>query len=131
MVEIQTININDLSTDKNTGDFINEIVLTPKKQEKVKSLATESEFHRIMLHLHGKEGKNKSGYTIIPGYFTLEVGKNKQRYQKLIDKNGRISIKRLEYVCNENGNKILDDSNHYKMAEKDIKNSRIFLSRTR
>lgn len=122
MVEIQTISINDLSTDKNTGDFINEIVLTPKKQEKAKSLAAESEFHRIMLHLHGKEGKNKSGYTIIPGYFTLEVGKNKQRYQKLIDKNGRISIKRLEYVCNENGNKILDDSNHYKMAEKDTKN---------
>lgn len=122
MIEIQTININDLSTDKENGDFINEIILTPKKQEKAKSLAAESEFHRIMLHLHGAEDKNRSGYTIIPGYFTLDVGKNKQRYQKLIDENGRISIKRLEYVCDENGNKILDENKHYRMAEKDIKN---------
>jgi len=122
MVEIQTININDLSTDKENGDFINEIVLTPKKQEQAKSLAAESEFHRIMLHLHGKEDKNKSGYTIIPGYFTLDVGKNKIRYQKLIDEDGRISIKRLEYVCDEKGNKLLDESKHYKMTEKDTKN---------
>ena len=89
MVEVQSININDL-TENEDGTYKNEIVLTPNKQVNSKNLASESELHRILLHLNKKSDqdkpeKNESGYTIIPSYFTLEVGKNVKRYDKIID----------------------------------------------
>lgn len=80
MVEVQSININDMVRNED-GTYENEIILTPNKQINSKNLASESELHRILLHLNKKADeeepeKNKSGYTIIPSYFTLEVGKN-------------------------------------------------------
>lgn len=80
IVEVQSININDMVKNKD-GTYKNEIILTPNKQINSKNLASESELHRILLHLNKKADeeepeKNKSGYTIIPSYFTLEVGKN-------------------------------------------------------
>ena len=88
IVEVQSININDMVKNKD-GTYKNEIILTPNKQINSKNLASESELHRILLHLNKKPDdnepeKNKSGYTIIPSYFTLEVGKNVERYDKLI-----------------------------------------------
>ena len=119
MVEVQSININDLVKNKD-GTYENEIVLTPNKRINSKNLASESELHRILLHLNketdGNEPeKNKSGYTIIPSYFTLDVGKNVGRYNKLIECNGELTVTNTEYALNENGNKILDADNHYKL----------------
>ena len=120
MVEVQSININDMVENKN-GTYENEIILTPNKQINSKNLASESEFHRILLHLNKKTNdndepeKNKSGYTIIPSYFTLEVGKNVERYNKLIDCNGELTVTNKAYVLDEMGNKILDEDNHYKL----------------
>lgn len=119
MVEVQSININDLVMNDD-GSFSNEIVLTPNKQINSKNLASESELHRILLHLNKKADneeseKNKSGYTIIPSYFTLEVGKNVERYDKLIDCNGELTVTNKEYALDENGNKILDEDNHYRL----------------
>ena len=119
MVEIQDISINDLIKDKD-GNFKNEIILSPIKQENSKNLASESEFHRIMMHLKGKQEKSLSGYDVVPGYFTLSVGKNVKRYEKLIEKNGELFIKRMQYVLDETGEKILDDEKHYKLSEIDI-----------
>ena len=124
MVEVQSININDMVENKN-GTYENEIILTPNKQINSKNLASESEFHRILLHLNKKTNdndepeKNKSGYTIIPSYFTLEVGKNVERYNKLIDCNGELTVTNKAYVLDEKGNKILDADNHYKLETTD------------
>lgn len=123
MVEVQSININDMV--KNEDDtYKNEIILTPNKQINSKNLASESELHRILLHLNknpddNEPEKNKSGYTIIPSYFTLEVGKNVERYDKLIDCNGELTVTNKAYVLDENGNKILDEDNHYKFETAD------------
>ncbi len=119
MVEVQSININDMVENKD-GTYENEIILTPNKQINSKNLASESELHRILLHLNKKTDdykpkKNKSGYTIIPSYFTLEVGNNVERYNKLIDCSGEVTVTNKEYVLDENGNKILDADNHYKL----------------
>lgn len=119
MVEVQSININDMVRNED-GIYENEIILTPNKQINSKNLASESELHRILLHLNRKPDdnepkKNKSGYTIIPSYFTLEVGKNIERYNKLIECNGELVITDKQYVLDENGNKILDADNHYKL----------------
>lgn len=119
MVEVQSININDL-TENEDGTYKNEIVLTPNKQVNSKNLASESELHRILLHLNKKSDqdkpeKNESGYTIIPSYFTLEVGKNVKRYDKIIDCNGELTIINKQYVLDEDGNKILDENKHYKL----------------
>lgn len=119
MVEVQSININDM-VKNGDGTYENEIILTPNKQINSKNLASESELHRILLHLNKKTDedepeKNKSGYTIIPSYFTLEVGKNVERYNKLIDCNGELTVASKEYVLDEDGNKILDEENHYKL----------------
>ena len=119
MVEVQGININDM-VKNGDGTYENEIVLTPNKQINSKNLASESELHRILLHLNKKPDeqepeKNKSGYTIIPSYFTLEVGKNVERYDKLIDCNGELIVTNKKYVLDEDGNKILDEENHYKL----------------
>lgn len=123
MVEVQSININDL-VENEDGTYNNEIILTPNKQINSKNLASESELHRILLHLNKKSDreepeKNKSGYTIIPSYFTLEVGKNVERYNKLIDCNGELTITNKAYVLDENGDKILDEENHYKLETTD------------
>lgn len=119
MVEVQSININDM-VKNDDGTYRNEIVLTPNKQINSKNLASESELHRILLHLNkqpddNEPEKNKTGYTIIPSYFTLEVGKNVERYDKLIDCNGELIVTSKEYTLDENGNKILDADNHYKL----------------
>lgn len=119
MVEVQSININDM-VKNGDGTYRNEIILTPNKQANSKNLASESELHRILLHLNKKPGKeepekNKSGYTVIPSYFTLEVGKNVKRYNKLIDCNGELTVSNKEYALDENGNKILDENNHYQL----------------
>lgn len=119
MVEVQSININDLTANKD-NTYKNEIVLTPNKQINSKNLASESELHRILLHLNKKTDqeepeKNESGYTIIPSYFTLEVGKNIKRYNKLIDCNGELTVINKQYVLDKNGDKILDEDNHYKL----------------
>lgn len=119
MVEVQSININDMVKNED-GTYENEIILTPNKQINSKNLASESELHRILLHLNktpdeNELKKNKSGYTIIPSYFTLEVGKNIKRYNKLIECNGELTITNKAYVLDENGNKILDEDNHYKL----------------
>lgn len=119
IVEVQSININDMVKNKD-GTYKNEIILTPNKQINSKNLASESELHRILLHLNKKPDdnepeKNKSGYTIIPSYFTLEVGKNVERYDKLIESNGELTVTNKQYVLDENGNKILDEDNHYKL----------------
>lgn len=119
MVEVQSININDM-VKNDDGTYRNEIVLTPNKQINSKNLASESELHRILLHLNkqpddNEPEKNKTGYTTIPSYFTLEVGKNVERYDKLIDCNGKLIVTNKEYTLDENGNKILDADNHYKL----------------
>lgn len=122
MVEIQNLNINDL-VKINDKKFENEIVLSPIKQENSKNLASESEMHRILIHL-GKQSeddepkKNSSGYDIVPSFFTLEVGKNVARYDKLIESNGELKITNMKYVLDENGNKKLDKDNNY-VTEKD------------
>ena len=123
MVEIQNININDMVKNED-GTFENEIRLSPIKQINSKNLASESELHRILIHLNQKtEGeepeKNKSGYTIIPSYFTLDVGKNVRRYDKLIECDGEVVVTNQEYVLDEDGNKVLDEDNHYKLKIKD------------
>lgn len=123
MVEVQSININDMVKNED-GTYKNEIILTPNKQINSKNLASESELHRILLHLNKKPDdngpeKNKSGYTIIPSYFTLEVGKNVERYDKLIDCNGELTVTNKAYVLDKNGNKILDEDNHYKLETAD------------
>lgn len=117
MVEIQNININDL-VESEDGTFENEIILSPIKQMNSKNLASESEMHRILIHLHKKSEddepeKNKSGYDIVPSFFTLDVGKNIARYDKLIECNGELKITNTKYVLDENGNNILDKDNHY------------------
>lgn len=123
MVEVQSININDMVKNED-GTYKNEIILTPNKQINSKNLASESELHRILLHLNKKPDdngpeKNKNGYTIIPSYFTLEVGKNVERYDKLIDCNGELTVTNKAYVLDKNGNKILDEDNHYKLETAD------------
>lgn len=117
MVEIQNININDL-VKNDDGTFENEIVLSPYKQENSMNLASESEMHRILIHLNKKSEddkpeKNKSGYDIVPSFFTLDVGKNIARYDKLIESKGEVKITNTEYVLDEEGNRILDKDNHY------------------
>lgn len=77
-----------------------------------------------MLHLNKKSDeeepeKNKSGYTIIPSYFTLEVGKNVEHYNKLIECNGELTVTNKQYVLDKEGNKILDEDNHYKLEVSD------------
>ena len=119
MVEVQSIKINDMVKNED-GTYKNEIMLTPNKQINSKNLASESELHRILLHLNKKTDgdepeKNKSGYTIIPSYFTLEVGKNIERYNRLIECNGELTVTSKQYVLDEDGNKILDEENHYKL----------------
>ncbi len=119
MVEVQSININDLTRNED-GTYKNEIILTPNKQINSKNLASESELHRILLHLNkkpdkGEPEKNKSGYTIIPSYFTLEVGKNVERYNKLIECKGELTVINKQYVLDEDGNKILDENDHYQL----------------
>ncbi|MBQ6886249.1 MAG: hypothetical protein IJN54_01890 [Lachnospiraceae bacterium] len=125
MVEIQNININDL-VKNDDGTFENEIVLSPYKQENSKNLASESEMHRILMHLNKKSEddkpeKNTSGYDIVPSFFTLDVGKNIARYDKLIKDKGILKITNMEYVLDEEGNKILDKDNHYVTKKKDTK----------
>ena len=117
MVEIQNISINDMVKNEK-GEYINEIRLTPTKQLNSKNLASESELHRILFHLYKqKNGKtaenNSSGYQIVPYLFILDISKNKKRYDKLIECNGEIYITNLDYELDENGNKILNDKNHY------------------
>lgn len=119
MVEVQSININDLTTNED-GTYKNEIILTPNKHVNSKNLASESELHRILLCLNKQPDKeepekNKSGYTIIPSYFTLEVGKNVERYNKLIECKGELTVINKQYVLDEDGNKILDENNHYQL----------------
>lgn len=121
MVEVQSISINDMVKDQD-GTYKNEIVLTPIKQINSKNLASESELHRILLHLNKKTDddqpeKNKCGYTIIPSYFTLEVGKNVERYNKLIQSNGELTVTNKQYVLDEEGNKILDKEDHYRLEK--------------
>lgn len=120
IVEIQNININDLTKNKD-GEYENEVILTPVKQENSKNLASESEFHRIMIHLSGKQEKSLSGHDIVPDCFTLNVGKNIKRYDKLIENNGKLFVKRMQYVLDKDGEKILDDEKHYKLSEIDIR----------
>lgn len=122
-MEVQSININDM-VKNDDGTYKNEIVLTPNKQINSKNLASESELHRILLHLNKKSDSdeldvNKSGYTIIPSYFTLEVGKNVKRYNKLIECDGELTITNMQYALDEDGNKILDENNHYKLEKSD------------
>lgn len=126
MVEIQNISINDMVKNED-GTFENEIILTPNKQINSKNLASESELHRILLHLNKKSEddepeKNKSGYTIIPSYFTLDVGKNVKRYDKLIECNGEVVVTNQEYVLDHDGNRILDKDNRYRLKVKNQNN---------
>lgn len=119
MVEVQNININSLTVG-NDG-FKNEIILSPTKQFNSKSLASESELHRILIHLSGEE-RNESGYKIVPSYFTLNVGGNKRRYQKLIQSNGELILGESKYVLDENGDKVLGEideegKRHYQVIE--------------
>lgn len=121
LVEIQNLNINDLKT--NGEKFENEIILSPIKRENSKNLASESEMHRILMHLgmqseDDKPQKNASGYDIVPYFFTLEVGKNVARYDKLIESNGELKVTNMKYVLDEDGKKNLDEDNHY-VTEKD------------
>lgn len=123
MVEIQNININDLVKNED-GTFENEIRFSPTKQMNSKNLASESEMHRILMHLNkesedDKPEKNKSGYDIVPSFFTLDVGKNIARYDKLIECNGELKITNMKYVLDEEGNNILDKDNHYITEEAD------------
>lgn len=117
MVEIRSIDVNDM-TRKEDGTYQNEIVLTPYKQMNAKNLARESELHRILLHLRKEDGelapeKNQSGYTVIPSYFTLDVGRSVERYHTLIACKGELTIINKQYVLDENGNKVLGEDNHY------------------
>ena len=57
MVEVQSININDMVENKD-GTYENEIILTPNKQINSKNLASESELHRILLYLNKKTDDN-------------------------------------------------------------------------
>ncbi|WP_458397515.1 hypothetical protein [Anaerotignum sp.] len=125
MVEIQNISINDLMKNEK-GEYINEIRLTPTKQLNSKNLASESELHRILFHLYKQKNgepaeNNSSGYQIVPYLFILDISKNKKRYDKLIECNGEIYITNLDYELDENGNKILDEKNHYVYKVKDSK----------
>lgn len=124
MVEVQNISINDLV--KTDHGFDNEIILSPYKQEMSMNLANESELHRILMHLNRKTEeeqpeKKKSGYEKVPSLFTLEVGKNVTRYNRLIESNGELKISKTEYVLDEEGNKILDEDNHYVTKKTDSK----------
>lgn len=117
MVEIQNISINKL-VENSDGTYENEIILSPTQQINSKNLASESEMHRILMHLDKKSEddtpqKNKSGYDIVPSFFTLDVGKNIARYDKLIDCNGELKITNMKYVLDDEGNKILDEDKHY------------------
>jgi len=119
MVEVLSININDLTRNED-GTYKNEIILTPNKRINSKNLASESELHRILLHLNkqpdkGEPEKNKNGYTIIPSYFTLEVGKNVERYNRLIKCKGELTVINKQYILDEDGNKKLDENNHYQL----------------
>lgn len=121
MVEIQNININDMTKDKKEG-YVNEIRLTPTKLRNSKNLASESELHRILLHLYKEvngvnQATNSSGYQAVPYLFTLDVGKNVARYNKLIECDGGIYISNLDYELDADGNKILDENNRYKFKE--------------
>ena len=116
MVEIQNLSINDLKTDGK--QFENEIVLSPIKRENSKNLASESEMHRILMHLgkqleDDKPQKNASGYDVVPYFFTLEVEKNVARYDKLIESNGELKVTNMKYVLDKDGKKILGKDNHY------------------
>lgn len=122
MVEIQNLSINDL-VKLDGGQFENEIVLSPTKRENSKNLASESEMHRILMHL-GKQSeddklqKNSGGYDVVPSFFTLEVGKNVARYDKLIESKGELKITNMKYVLDKDGKKILGQDMHY-VTEKD------------
>lgn len=121
MVEIQNISINDMTKDEKEG-YINEIKLTPAKLRNSKNLASESELHRILLHLYKEENKkeseiNSSGYQVVPYLFTLDVGKNVARYNKLIECGGEIYISILDYELDADGKKSLDVNNCYKLKE--------------
>lgn len=121
MVEIQNININDMTKDVEKG-YVNEICLTPTKLRNSKNLASESELHRILLHLYKEENGvnpeiNSSGYQVVPYLFTLDVGKNISRYNKLIECGGEIYISILDYELDVDGNKILDENNRCKLKE--------------
>lgn len=120
MVEIQNININDMV--KTKAGYINVIKLGPKKQRESKNLASESELHRILMHLGGKTDEemreqNENDYAVVPSYFTLDVGKNEKRYDKLINSKGELIIANMDYVLDEHGNKVLDGNNHYKLKK--------------
>lgn len=94
MVETITYNINDLER-KNHDEFINAINVTDDIDFCSRNLSAESEFHRILVHLGGNNPEvNKRGYQIIPYYFTLDVGKNVQRYKTLIEHGGELMINR-------------------------------------
>ena len=94
MVETITYNINDLER-KSHDEFINVINVTDDIDFCSRNLSAESEFHRILVHLGGNDLEiNKRGYQIIPYYFTLDVGKNVQRYKTLIEHNGELMINR-------------------------------------
>lgn len=121
MVEIQNISINDMTKDEKEG-YVNEIRLTPTKLRNSKNLASESELHRILLHLYKEVNGmnpeiNNSGYQVVPYLFTLDVGKNVARYNELIKCSGEIYISNLEYELDADGNKIFDSNNRYKLKE--------------
>ncbi len=124
MVEVQSISINNLSKGDKDGTFKNEILLSPIKQFNSRSLASESELHRILGRLSGEERINDNGYKRIPSYFTLDVGKNKTRYKTLIESNGELIVKQNQYVLDDKGNKILSEKDengqcHYIMTDYD------------
>lgn len=74
------------------GKIENKIKLSTGDDTYTRNLSSESELHRILIHLSGKHKYNKSGYEKVPYLFTLDVGKDKKRYQSLINNQGKVDL---------------------------------------
>lgn len=119
LVETLIVKI-DWLTPNGDGTYKNEIVLSPTKFENAKTLAAESELHRILFHLAGGEPDvNSAGYRIVPACITLDIGKNKTRYDTLINSSGELTLIVEEYVLDENDKKILGEDDHYLKKKRD------------
>ena len=95
LIQTRNIKINRMTVDTK-GNLTNRIILTADNEKYVNTLASESELHRILLHLTKGDDQNrvKSGkYNVVPGLFTLDCDVNdKKYYQKLIDCDGKLIL---------------------------------------
>lgn len=94
--------------EKNDGKFINELKLSPEQESMTKTLSSESELHRILIHLSGEHDYNTTGREIVPYLVTLDVGRDKKKYQTLIDHDGVLKITRQKVKTDADGEPVLD-----------------------